>query len=383
VVPFVMHMLSRGPVMLHRTMTFGALLVFSGALIRMIPTFVGGSLLHSNTAVWFLHAGQLLNGMAGPMAAATPSAFSVIWVTPDQRTLATSVAYIPAVLGPAGGFLLALAVGDLGHPLPIPGLLSVELASSATALCLWLAMPYQPALPPSATAAAQVANSLESPPDLWQFLHLSRRAVTNGSFLLVAVSGGVVAGVFSCWSGSLPGLLPQLDESESAMLAFSSNLACLLGTVCIGPIADRWFPQRYKLCIVLLFIAQVGLYVVFSISLPFGPYQNLLPTSVPLLFVSLGLASALLGATTPLCYELAAELTYPAPEGISAGLLSFLNNVGGLILMVIMPNVPDSYSSIMMTASVLLCLGLVCFATERYLRSDEDKVEAQKCQPAV
>jgi len=88
--------------------------------------------------------------------------------------------------------------------------------------------------------------------------------------------------------------------------------------------------------------------------------------------VSLCLASALLGATTPLCYELAAELTYPAPEGISAGILSFLNNVGGLLLLLVMPNVPLSYSNCLMTGSVLLSVLCVGCATERYTRTEAD-----------
>jgi hypothetical protein len=47
--------------------------------------------------------------------------------------------------------------------------------------------------------------------------------------------------------------------------------------------------------------------------------HNILPSSIGSLAISLALAGLAQSATSPLLYELCAELTYPVPEGTSAG----------------------------------------------------------------
>eukprot|EP01047_Picozoa_sp_COSAG01_P058526 COSAG01_NODE_6909_length_3443_cov_13.005981_2_plen_97_part_00 len=44
--------------------------------------------------------------------------------------------------------------------------------------------------------------------------------------------------------------------------------------------------------------------------------------------------TSLVGATTPLFFELGAEVTFPSNEGVSAGLISGMLNLGGLVLLV-------------------------------------------------
>ena len=46
-------------------------------------------------------------------------------------------------------------------------------------------------------------------------------------------------------------------------------------------------------------------------------------------------------AAVPLMYELACELAYPTSEGAANGLLTYVNNVGGLLFLAVfsIPNV--------------------------------------------
>lgn len=122
--------------------------------------------------------------------------------------------------------------------------------------------------------------------------------------------------------------------------------------------------RRFKLCLILLFAAQLILFGLYTASQPIGSYPALLPSSGTSLFVRQPLvswnsngntenvdsshikvlltslaqvlfcaASAFLGATTPLFFELGAEVTYPSNEGVSAGLISgMLNLVCYLVL---------------------------------------------------
>ena len=71
-------------------------------------------------------------------------------------------------------------------------------------------------------------------------------------------------------------------------------------------------------------------------------------------------ASFLLGLTQPLFFELGAELTYPANEGVSAGLVSGMLNAAGLVLCVS----PSTLSPKNCSAHGL-CAGWRCWRTSR------------------
>jgi hypothetical protein len=56
-----------------------------------------------------------------------PSCLLSRWFAPEERTLATSLACLPGVMGPAIGFLISLAVSSASH---VPALLIAELVVS-------------------------------------------------------------------------------------------------------------------------------------------------------------------------------------------------------------------------------------------------------------
>ena len=53
-----------------------------------------------------IHIGQILNGLAGPIAMGAPPAISSEWFAPEQRTTATAIASLSNALGCAICFLL-------------------------------------------------------------------------------------------------------------------------------------------------------------------------------------------------------------------------------------------------------------------------------------
>jgi len=171
----------------------------------------------------------------------------------------------------------------------------------------------------------------------------------------------------------------SLSETMTQWLGFVANVASFVGNLAIGPIQQRWFPFKLKRLIVLLFLLQLLGYAAFMFSLPLGTItdQKLLPLGAPALVSVLCFASAMLGASTPLFYELGAELTYPANEGISAGVVSMLNNAGGLILLFVMPAIAKSWNSALMFGSVVLCSVLMVFVKEKYLRGQKDLADQE------
>ena len=109
-VPIVMVMLNSnvGGKGVYYTILLGAFLCAAGSLVRMVPTWMG--LERHVTAIWLLHAGQILNGCAGPSMAGACTAFAACWFAPDERVLATAIAYGICALGPALAFIFAMFV---------------------------------------------------------------------------------------------------------------------------------------------------------------------------------------------------------------------------------------------------------------------------------
>ena len=207
-------------------------------------------------------------------------------------------------------------------------------------------------------------------------------------------SGGIVFGVFQCWASSLtntikicPGegsdagsaSLSSADDSGcmsetlTQWLGFGGNIGTWLGTLVIAPIAEKFFERRFKLVLLLLFAAQLVLFGLYTISQPIGNHPALIPSSGTSLFVLFCAASTFLGATTPLFFELGAEVTYPSNEGVSAGLISGMLNFGGLVILFGLAEIPPTWDSALITGTVLVCALMVLPVREVYLRSDFDE----------
>ena len=73
-----------------------------------------------------------------------------------------------------------------------------------------------------------------------------------------------------------------------------------------------------------------------------------------------------------------AEVTYPAEESVTGGILSLCNNAGGLVLLVVLPSIPDSYNSLVMGLAVVLGTAVLIFVRVQYKRSDVDMERGTK-----
>ena len=125
-VPIVMMMLNSntGGKGVYYTILLGAALCAAGSLVRMVPTWMGFEL--HPAAILLLHTGQILNGCAGPSMAGACTAFAACWFAPDERVLATAIAYGICALGPALAFIFAMFVRSK-HDLEL--LLLIEMIS--------------------------------------------------------------------------------------------------------------------------------------------------------------------------------------------------------------------------------------------------------------
>lgn len=65
---------------------------------------------------------------------------------------------------------------------------------------------------------------------------------------------------------------------------------------------------------------------------------------------------------------MAAELSYPVTEGVTAGLLSFIFNLNTLIVLFLASRVPLDWQNTVLTAVICGCGIMTCVVREKYLR---------------
>ena len=97
---------------------------FIGAGLRCIP------LNDLTLKTWFIHCGQFITGIGGPIAMAAAPMVSAAWFPPDQRTTATAISSLACYSGTALSFVI--------DPLLVPDVLNyVSPSQISNASCSW------------------------------------------------------------------------------------------------------------------------------------------------------------------------------------------------------------------------------------------------------
>ena len=370
----------------------GATLVFAGTVVRTLPCLFSTGFKQGSIAIAMLHFGRILNAAGGPLCMGTESRLSCLWFRENERATATSIAVTSNACGTTVGFLLGPALVKKSSSLPV--LLYVEVILAAIPfLCSIAHYPAKPANPPSAAAAAVVAAAEHGGPDaktdsqqltFWKGLHIASQ---NRHFCVLVLAAGIMAGVSAAWQSLLQSILsPSFDDSTIGYLGFGNGLAGNLGSVLVGYLSDSFFRRRFTSTILkaigLLFVAVVW----FTLSAPSSTtathYASIMPSNLVTLATALALAGLAQAATSPLLYELCAELTFPVPEGTSAGLLALLWNSFSLIVIFLSPVIPSSAINYIMAATTVLVMFMVFSVKESYKRptdyQDDAAVESDK-----
>lgn len=147
----LMWVLSRGGIVIWGAVLASATMCTLACLLRLTPTLVQiawprTNYVTSQGAVFWLHAGGIINGIA--MTAFTPvvSELVAMWFPPRQRTTATAIAFSAYYVGESVAFLA-------GFCDDIPLILTSELVVSLLLTVMWVFVPRQPKEPPSRSAA--------------------------------------------------------------------------------------------------------------------------------------------------------------------------------------------------------------------------------------
>eukprot|EP00035_Acanthoeca_spectabilis_P003608 m.94350 g.94350 ORF g.94350 m.94350 type:complete len:478 (+) comp12232_c0_seq1:156-1589(+) len=370
--PFAIWLLSK-PRGLQKSMQLASALMLGCCALRLVPCYFSPTARQRASAHSWLHTGQFLNALSGPLVMGTCSMLSAVWFPPECRSTATAVAYCGGSMGGALGFafgplILKNSAGNTKL------LLQVE---AAMALVPFLACFFcLPAAPCRGSASAAVLVPKEATSvNVW-FARVGK-AARNPTMLALAAIAGVQAGVNSAWGGLIPQTVA--NPTTASLCGLLNGVLQLGGNVAGGAIADTLFRRRLKAALQLSFVLNAIALVLFALSVPsVFSHQAFLPTSPPVVIMWAALAGFFQGSADPILFELGAELTYGksamGAEGISGNLLVLVWNLTSFVMFFLAPMIQAmSINVIAPGAFLLVAIGTAVLIAEKYSRQDTER----------
>ena len=207
-----------------------------------------------------------------------------------------------------------------------------------------------------------------------QMLVHIRRALTQRNYVTLAVLAGSIAGVQTAWNSTFQSTLSgvaSLSSTDIGWIAFANNSGYNAGEFCAAMFGERIFRRQLKRAIMFGLAMAMAAATWFMMCLP-SPYYpgtgdraSIYSSSV---IVGLGM-----GFCYPLYMELAAEITYPTPEGVSSSGIGFVYNVSALIVLSVESTIDPKSINFIMAATVAASLSLLTCVDESYARSEKEE----------
>ena len=301
------------------------------------------------------HTAQILNAAVGPLIMSSVTQLSVIWFPENERTTATAVAQTSNGLGMAVGFLAPLTIARSESQTASIFYLTAAL-TAIPVVCSLAYFPEAPEFAPS--AAALVSQRREETREKGDSSNSPR------SFVVLIVMAAVLAGVSDGWQGCFQSILGDtLSEQTIGLAGFVNCIAGNISAVAVGFLIDRIFRRKMKAAILISLGLCLACTVWFAIQVAEGV------SSEAWLILCITLQGVFKDATSPLFYELSAELLYPQKESVSAGYLVLLLNLSAGVMIAL----DDVLAGDVMNLVMIAVLGLVIVAigagvTETYKR---------------
>ncbi|XP_014599671.1 PREDICTED: feline leukemia virus subgroup C receptor-related protein 1 isoform X2 [Polistes canadensis] len=299
---------------------------------------------------WITFIGHTIVAISQTFVLSVPARLAAVWFGPDQVSSACSIGVF--------GNQLGIAIGFLFPPILVPNSDDLELVArgfqimfyivaALTSLVLVLILLFfkaQPPLPPSPAQAVQRDN--ESTED---FIQSVKRLLTNVGYLLLLLSYAINVGIFYAISTLLNQIILEYfpgHEEDAGRVGLTIVCAGMLGSVVCGIVLDK--THKYKETTLGIYICSFLGMIIFTFTLDIDRIYVVYITSAVLGFFMTGYL--------PVGFELAAELTYPEPEGTSAGLLNAVTQVFGILFTILYRYLIKLLGDLW--ANIILCIAL-------------------------
>ncbi|KAK6731718.1 hypothetical protein RB195_007904 [Necator americanus] len=315
-----------------------------GAWIKIFST--------SPDAFWITFIGQTIVGASQMFTLGIPPRLAAVWFGPNEVSTACAAGVFGNQLGIALGFLVPPLLVHNGtkeavaYDLNKLFLCSAVLNSLilAVILCFFSARPPTP--PSLAQITAQEEKSIDS--NFWRTL---RKLLTSKDFVLLFITYGINTGVFYAVSTLLAQMVLPFYPTESetiGQIGVVIVVAGMLGSVVGGFLLDKF--KKFKLTTILDYLFSFFAMLAFTFTLDLG--------SIVVVFVNAFVLGFFMTGYLPIGFEFAAEITFPAAEGTTGGLLNASAQIFGMLLTLamglVMHGISTFWCNIIMSTALIL-----------------------------
>uniref|UniRef100_A0A1I7XF20 MFS domain-containing protein n=1 Tax=Heterorhabditis bacteriophora TaxID=37862 RepID=A0A1I7XF20_HETBA len=265
---------------------------------------------------WITFLGQTIVGASQMFTLGIPPRLAAVWFGPDEVSTACAAGVFGNQLGIAVGFVTPALIVHSGTKDAVAWDLNILFLCSAVLNTLILAciicfFSARPLVPPSlAQLTAQEEKTFDS--NFWETL---KKLMTGKDFLLLFITYGINTGVFYAVSTLLSQMVSFFYKNKTetvGQIGLVIVLAGMLGSVVGGYCLDRF--HKFKLTTILVYLFSFLGMLSFTFTINLG--------SIMIVFGNAFLLGFFMTGYLPIGFEFAAEITYPAAEGTTSGLLN-------------------------------------------------------------
>ncbi|XP_056638267.1 uncharacterized MFS-type transporter C09D4.1 isoform X1 [Diorhabda sublineata] len=339
-------------------------------IIGMLGTCIGswikvGAVSQDRFYIAFL--GQTVVGFSQIFVLSVPARLAAVWFGPSQVSSACSIGVFGNQLGVALGFLLPpifvssdLTIDEMTHQFYVM-YISVAAFTTVLLLAILLLFKDKPPIPPSHAA-------LQQDSDDGGFMDSLKTLLKNRSFMLLLMAYGINVGAFYAISTLLNQIVLSYypnASTDAGRIGLVIVVAGMMGSVCCGIVLDKYHKFKETTLIVYGFTLISMVLYTFTIS-----------KGILVVYAMSALLGFFMTGLLPVGFELAAELTYPTPEGTSAGLLNCACNALGIIFTNIYSLIFNHVNDVWANIATCLALGIGTILLA-YTKSDLKRQAAQ------
>lgn len=350
--------------------SFGNLL---GSIIRCFSV---------NPSLFYLTlVGQTISGISQVFILNIPPHLSSIWFPNHEISTATAIGVFGNQMGIAAGFIIpTYLVTKSTLKSVVASKLSILFEGTAiitfvSFVLILFFFDEKPKYPPSIAAKKGSGSSRNN-----SYSASLKSLFTDKSFMFLLISFGLESGVLYAISTLLnqiiAGTFPGREQAAGDM-GLIATIAGIFGATISGVLLDK--THSYHLvtlvtyfCCIVATVALIG-------------FIQLSPLLWPM-YLGAALFGYFLTGYLPVGYEFAAEITFPEPEGTSAGLLNASAQVFGVAMTYSAGIIIESWgvSWMLILGSVALALGLLLMFMTKFklkrLEAEREGLEEQSNQ---
>ncbi|KAF2887721.1 hypothetical protein ILUMI_18452 [Ignelater luminosus] len=274
---------------------------------------------------WVIILGQTVVGISQVLVTPAPSRLAASWFGPKEVSTACSIAIFGGLIGTAVGFLIPpmLVKNHIDSNIVEHGMYTLALATAVlntlVLILVYIFFKDNPLLPPSPAQLEKEQERKETD----NFLQSLKSLISNSSYSIFVLSFGISSGVYYAISQLLNEIILIYYPNGAVYAGIAgliSTITGMVGAVVCGTILDRF--GRFRETIIGASALTCLSMLTFTLTIDKG---------IMIVYIVIGLFGFFITALYLAAYEVTAELTYPIQESTSAGVMTLITQISGIL----------------------------------------------------